>query len=462
LKADLKKKFFYDNNLIYCYFLNNTINFNFEDLSIFTKLQNLLYASIDNFKSQDLNKTIRVNNLSIMQKQFKGVNNNNIEDNMNIKSNDKYFASNNYKYAFSKTNALNDSKIYLGNIKEHKDKESLPNDLNQTFDLNKNKNRDLNDANNPRNLNNISFLNSYNANDFKYIASLIKDNNQNQELYKSYNDSAVFDLKKSTDFNSKENYEPTNHIEKLFSLSKSKSTDLSNLYNRNNSKRTGDFFNNINLNFGNNLLHSDNFIQENLITFKEFVKNEFNRMETLANDIESEKIVFDNLKKAIDSKISQDKVSSLKINESLNQDDKNLMSPKYNEIIEGEKRKLKTKESFLNNFSHLFEKIYELIIDFIDFVKNHPQQTEFIYEATVKKINNIRNQIIEFYKFYNLQVKKNGNEIIIDNSNKMNNNLHYNRKIWSKEYNDYEKGYYDFEQFYRKHKFHGLNIENYT
>ncbi len=484
IKADLRNKYLNSNNKInfndskFSFRINNSINFTFENLNIYTKLQNISFGlNQEKLKNQELDNTIinnNNNNISILHKHINNNSNNNYENNIEEKITNIYV----------KGNILsNQSKLYLNESKNfgssiNNEKGFFFNNLNQTFDNNLNQIIELNE-NNIRNSANISLLNSYNANEFKHLLNnMNKENSRMNEFLKSYNDSAFLDLKKSKDFFINEYKSPIlkeniNLINKNINMNKSLVSTNENKFTfyennntiNNNVNNTLANFNSIETSFD-----IDNYLNGNLNSFKEFISNELRRIESLTDEINSEKIVLENLKKAIESKINQEKISNLKVsnaqNASFNNEDmqnSTKISSKFFDIIEDEKNKLRTKENFNNNIKILFEKIYGIITDLNEFLKENTNiPKEFQQDSIIKRITNVKNQIKEYYKFIKNQVYKNGNENILDYSNEKNNYFENSANNFYRSHSYKDKGYSNYEYFYRKHKISGSEYDNYT
>ena len=186
----------------------------------------------------------------------------------------------------------------------------------------------------------------------------------------------------------------------------------------------------------------DSSTKENLSFFNNFILNEIQRIDSIFNELSDDKIIYDNLKNALESKIYQERCTNPNLYEKSNGIENNRKDLKYYEIINEEKNKLRSKEKLIFNFKRLFDKIYELIQETFSFIKENSKNLENKKNALIQKLLNVKNQIIEYNKYFNFE-KYQSKIMEIDNSNNTTDSYIRNK--------DRKTNSSNYEDFYRNH-----------
>jgi hypothetical protein len=456
LKEEIRNKYnTQQNSFNYLLNYNLALNFNFDVLNISAKLmKNNLNTIRSNYNYNEdnnnnhnnqfnlLNNSL-LNNLNIRYVQSNNNNNDNSysNNNNNNRKNKSYYNNTNNNFSNGYGNGFAYSK---GNFNFNFNVNGNSNNNNS----NNNYNLKSNDMSNMNNLNN-TLLGSYNFADFKKENNRDKEDfeissSNNNNFLKSYGDSQLINFLHFNENNNKNNNNNHNienkEIKNLYSMENMKENQINYLKSTidiekdKEKERTLD-----NLFYG--LLKTESYkilgitLQDNLITFNNFINIEIERIDNLFSEIKSDRIAYDNLKNAIEGKFNQEKYSNINIsiseklngisngnfneydneNENENEYDinkstrksksKNKNKIKFNNLMDEEILKLKSKENFVMNFKRLFDKIYDLIQELISFIEFNQNQNDLERKkyAVQQKIYNINNQISEYNKYFNIK-----------------------------------------------------------
>lgn len=431
IKSLLQNKYYPERNLQFKIFYNLCVNFDFTNLDIFSKLSltkqttNSAGKALEILSSQELE-----NRISNREKNFDQNNNNFNLLNLSFQNNKAYnsLKNNNNNQIYENSFIFSKSHQFTG----------------------------INLTNSPFIRSNLNFANEKNFDkNHDHLRNSSQIDNINR-LINFNNDMAKMTYRQDSKFNNK-NYNETNVPEKL---KENENNTKINLVNNPNVIQS--------IILNQNFSFFEKHIQDNLSFFSSFINSELERFNIIFSEITSDKIIFDNLKNAIETKYNQEKYSNLKFYEQINgiEPSSNRRSYRYNDLIEEEKNKINKKETFIKNTKKLFDKVYDLIVELSSFVNENSNSFED-HKRNVNNVNqkilNIKNQISEYYKFIKLQI--NGNYIsLMDEENIFSSIISQDKFTNFSNSNKFQQankvGFSDFENFYLNHSNQDYN-QNY-